>query len=83
MHHVYCIGGAFTVSHAQETMTVDFSTASRDNNMIQWVAFYGDCVHEVQPVVSGHRLTLSFELFFNMNDKPSHTHDIKLGDGEV
>ena len=31
--------------------------------MIQWIAFYGDCEHEILPVASGFRVTLTYRLF--------------------
>ncbi|KAK4224834.1 putative 2og-fe oxygenase family protein [Podospora fimiseda] len=30
---------------------------------IQWAAFYSDCTHQVHPVTSGHRLTLTYNLY--------------------
>jgi hypothetical protein len=29
-----------------------------------WVAFFTDCEHEIEPVKSGHRLTLQYNLYF-------------------
>lgn len=31
--------------------------------MINWAAFYSDCVHEVKEVTSGHRVTLTYNLY--------------------
>jgi hypothetical protein len=30
---------------------------------IQWAAFYSDCEHEVLEVTSGHRITLTYNLY--------------------
>lgn len=30
---------------------------------IEWAAFYSDCEHEVMEVSSGHRLTLTYNLY--------------------
>ncbi|KAL8886758.1 MAG: hypothetical protein Q9192_006434 [Flavoplaca navasiana] len=44
--------------------TVDFDWASLNPNSIQWAAFYGDCEHEVLEVTSGHRVTLTYNLYY-------------------
>lgn len=51
-------GGDLVVNHGGE------SRAYRhvDRNSIGFVAFYADCVHEVRPVRSGRRVTLTFNL---------------------
>lgn len=38
--------------------------AGLDNPSIGYVAFFGDVEHEVTPVQSGHRFTLTYNLFF-------------------
>ena len=40
-------------------MTYDWS----DEDDIQWAAFYSDCEHEVHEVTSGHRITLTYNLY--------------------
>ena len=30
---------------------------------IQWIAFYGDCEHEILPVKSGFRVTVTYRLY--------------------
>ena len=46
-------------------MTFDFGTASddADHASIRWAAFYSDCEHEVKEVTSGHRVTLTYNLY--------------------
>ncbi|KAF6829211.1 oxidoreductase [Colletotrichum musicola] len=34
-----------------------------DTPMIQWAAFYSDCEHEVHEVTSGHRVTVTYNLY--------------------
>ena len=34
-----------------------------DASNIYWVAFYSDCEHEVFEVTSGHRVTLTYNLY--------------------
>jgi hypothetical protein len=41
-------------------MTFDWSGSSRD---IKWAAFYSDCEHEVLEITSGHRITLTYNLY--------------------
>ena len=38
-----------------------FFENSRDL-MIRWAAFYADCMHSVQPVTDGYRLTMTYSL---------------------
>ena len=45
--------------------TVDFSWGKDSTKDIQWAAFYGDCEHEVLEVTSGHRITLTYNLYYS------------------
>lgn len=51
-------GGELVVSHGGESRTYRHA----DRGSIGFVAFYADCVHEVRPVRSGRRVTLTFNL---------------------
>lgn len=51
-------GGELVVSHGGRTRTYRHT----DRDTIGFVAFYADCVHEVRPVRSGRRVTLTFNL---------------------
>lgn len=44
---------------------VEFAWAEADLNCIHWAAFYGDCEHEVLEVASGHRITLTYNLYYS------------------
>lgn len=46
-------------------MTYDWSTRrdEDDHASIRWAAFYSDCEHEILEVTSGHRLTLTYNLY--------------------
>jgi hypothetical protein len=48
------------VRHQGQAMTFDWSGSSRD---IKWAAFYSDCEHEVLEITSGHRITLTYNLY--------------------
>ena len=50
-------GGELTVEHGGESVT--YRSSKQD---LSFVAFYADCRHEVKPVTSGYRVTLTFNL---------------------
>ena len=53
-------GGELVVHHLGEATTYRGS-----KTQISLVAFYADCRHEVRPVLSGHRITLTYNLFLH------------------
>jgi predicted 2-oxoglutarate/Fe(II)-dependent dioxygenase YbiX len=53
-------GGELVVHHLGETTTYRGS-----KTRVSLVAFYADCRHEVRPVTSGHRITLTYNLFLH------------------
>lgn len=70
---VFCLpsahsGGELLVRHEGTTVEYDWSTANGRTNCIQWAAFYSDCEHEVLEVTSGHRLTLTYNLYIREHD---------------
>jgi hypothetical protein len=56
-------GGQVRVSHKGVERFFDFGSNVEDNSSIQWAVFYSDCEHEVLPVTSGHRITLTYKLY--------------------
>ena len=60
-------GGQLTVSNtgaADQSVVFDWSTTDDTAPAeIKWAAFYSDCEHEVHEVISGHRVTLTYNLF--------------------
>ncbi len=56
-------GGAFVVEHRGEKKI--FRGAARGATDLSLLAFYADCHHEVKPVDSGYRITLTYHLLFN------------------
>ena len=48
-------GGALVTRHQGRQVTFDWSSSTAT----QWAAFYSDVEHEVLPVTSGHRITLT------------------------
>jgi 2OG-Fe(II) oxygenase superfamily len=57
-------GGELAVRHDHREVKFDWS---QDSKSIQWAAFYSDCEHEVLPVTSGYRVTLTYNLYYNKN----------------
>lgn len=53
-------GGQLVVRHQDQAATFDWSGSGSD---IKWAAFYSDCEHEVLEVTSGHRITLTYNLY--------------------
>jgi len=49
------------LSHKGNDQT--FSWGAAEPAAIKWAAFYSDCEHEVLEVKSGHRVTLTYNLF--------------------
>lgn len=56
------LGGQLRVSH--KGVSNFFDWGSSDSKAIQWAAFYSDCEHEIQEVTDGHRITLTYNLYF-------------------
>lgn len=56
-------GGQLEVRHEGRSMTFDWSMPKVSRPEIQWAAFYSDCEHEVKEVTSGHRITLTYNLY--------------------
>jgi hypothetical protein len=54
-------GGELLVRHKGEEQRFGFAAAS--SNTVQWAAFYSDCEHEILPVQSGYRITLTYNLY--------------------
>ena len=55
-------GGALHVEHDGHSVQYEWGEgASRGE--VQWAAFFGDCLHEVLPVTSGARVTMTYDLF--------------------
>ncbi|EJD46049.1 hypothetical protein AURDEDRAFT_184405 [Auricularia subglabra TFB-10046 SS5] len=58
-------GGALVLRHDGHGVVHDASQATyTSDTQVSWVAFYSDVEHEVLPVKSGHRVTLTYNLYF-------------------
>lgn len=60
-------GGQLVVRHSNQTVTFDWSKSgsrARNSAAVQRAAFYSDCEHEVKDVTEGHRITLTYNLYY-------------------
>lgn len=55
-------GGQLVVRHQGREQVFDWS-GKKGNETIQWAAFFSDCEHEVLEVTSGHRVTITYNLY--------------------
>lgn len=55
------IGGELLVRHGGQEVQFDWS---KGLDCIQWAAFFSDCEHEVLTVSEGHRVTLTYNLYW-------------------
>lgn len=60
-------GGNLIVEHGSDKTVYDYSQLKK--NRIGWAAFYGNCVHEVTPIISGARVSFTFYIM-NKKDEP-------------
>ncbi|KAG5642982.1 hypothetical protein DXG03_001798 [Asterophora parasitica] len=65
-------GGALVLQHDNKEWTFDSAalTKAEEEPSVAYIAFYSDVDHEVTPVTSGYRVTLTYNLFFE--DKESY-----------
>lgn len=59
-------GGSLLLRHDDQEWEFDSAKAVADQSSpaIGYIAFYSDVEHEVTPVTSGHRVTLTYNLYF-------------------
>ena len=65
-------GGSLVVQHHDESRS--FRGRKRGPKDLAIYAFYADCHHEVKPVKSGYRVTLTYHLVLRSGDGPRHRH---------
>ena len=61
-------GGQFVLRQGEKEWTLDFTDkfASATEPSVCFVAFFGDTEHEVLPVTSGYRVTLTYNLYHKL-----------------
>ncbi|EJT70669.1 hypothetical protein GGTG_11692 [Gaeumannomyces tritici R3-111a-1] len=57
-------GGQLIVRHTKHAITYDWSTSKAGADAVHWAAFYSDCEHEVRELTQGHRVTLTYNLYY-------------------
>ncbi|TDL25167.1 hypothetical protein BD410DRAFT_837405 [Rickenella mellea] len=59
-------GGALMLSHKDESTIFDSGKMLQSNSpgVVAYVAFFSDVDHEVREVTSGHRVTITYNLYF-------------------
>jgi hypothetical protein len=70
-------GGALSLRHHGHEWIFDSAKAlaAVDKPTIGYVAFFSDIEHEVAPVTSGHRITLTYNLYFDDAGGPVSEND--------
>jgi hypothetical protein len=63
-------GGALVVQDNWKTIELLARTPAI-GHQVEWAAIYGDCPHEVQPVTSGARVTLTFLILLSEKEPES------------
>ncbi|KAG7090305.1 hypothetical protein E1B28_011903 [Marasmius oreades] len=67
-------GGQLVLRHDDKEHNFDsgtvLSNSPSPNDTIAYVAFFSDVEHEVLPVTSGHRITLTYNLYFSKSSGP-------------
>ena len=59
-------GGSLVTRHQGRQICFDWSSSPETtNDKICWASFFSDVEHEVLPVTSGHRVTLTYNLYQN------------------
>lgn len=60
-------GGELVLRHAEKEWSFDpaSSLQSTPQKSIAYIAFFSDVEHEVLPVKSGHRVTMTYNLYFD------------------
>ncbi|KAJ6506390.1 hypothetical protein C8R47DRAFT_1241782 [Mycena vitilis] len=67
------VGGALLLRHGkkEEEFNAAHILSSFDTPTVAYAAFYGDVEHEVKVVESGHRVTLTYNLYFAKTKAPA------------
>lgn len=71
------------VRQEDQLMHFDWDNMDVEGPQIQWAAFYSDCEHEVGEVSSGHRITLTYNLYVTRGDGQLSSHPNALDIGHT
>lgn len=56
-------GGNLLIRYNEKETVFDWQKKRGDRKKIQWATFYSDCEHEIERIESGHRVTLTYNLY--------------------
>lgn len=59
---VVCLPQKFTGGNLMLYCDNDINISFENTDVIQWCAFYGDIDHEILKVISGHRVTITYQI---------------------
>ncbi|KAJ4210947.1 hypothetical protein NW759_012978 [Fusarium solani] len=76
-------GGALEVRQEDQLIHFDWDNMDIEGPQIQWAAFYSDCEHEVREVSSGHRISLTYNLYVTRGDGQLSNHPNALDIGHT
>ncbi|MCJ1464001.1 hypothetical protein MMC07_002611 [Pseudocyphellaria aurata] len=66
-------GGELVVEHLGHKVSYAWGgqeQQDQDNSNVHWAFFYSDVQHEILPVISGHRITLTYNVFATPANEP-------------
>ena len=70
-------GGSLVTRHQGQQICFDWSSSPETtNDKICWASFFSDVEHEVLPVTSGYRVTLTYNLYQNFKMETLSTFDV-------
>ena len=72
-------GGALILRHEDEEFTFDAAQLLHGHTKsIAYIAFFSDVEHEVTPAVSGHRITLTYNLYFRARRNTTSPNSLEV-----
>ena len=76
-------GGDLVLRHDGVTERTAWGTEA-GSGKVQWAAFYSDVLHEVEPVTSGYRVTLTYDLYADTSRHVAGGERVEYGtDGQL
>ncbi len=57
---------------------MSFDWSGEEPKAIEWAAFFSDCEHDVAEVTSGHRVTLTYNLYTISRSISNHLHSTEV-----
>jgi len=70
--------GSVAVGERAAVCTFNWAPASAGTEAVQWAAFLGDYVHDVEPVTAGHRVTVTYAIMAADGTRTAKGADTKI-----